>query len=234
MIEISGSQPRAAGRDAASAPDALVSKQLAAPGDRTSANPGVRRRAVGAVGHSAALGEYLLHCEPGATFLFADNETNPAALAGEAEARAGQARPASSRTGSTTSSSTGPRKRSTPDRLGTKAAAHYTFEIPAEGRQTLRLRLTSASLAHDDGALGKRFSRVLETRKREADDFYAQVIPASLSADRRAVMRQSLAGMLWSKQFYDYDVDAWLTAHGTAPRPGRTAVAAATRSGRTW
>ncbi|HSY40661.1 MAG TPA: hypothetical protein VLA79_14070, partial [Polyangia bacterium] len=107
-----------------------------------------------------------------------------------------------------------------PRQVGTKAAAHYTFEIPARGHQTLRLRLSSASIEHDDGALVRRFSRVLETRKREADDFYAQVIPGSLSADRRAVVRQSLAGMLWSKQFYDYDVDAWLTAHGGAPSQG--------------
>ena len=73
----------------------------------------------------------------------------------------------------------------------------------------------------------------MENRKREADEFYATVIPASLSEDRARVMRQSLAGMLWSKQFYDYDVDTWLADRGTAPsaagRSGR-----ATPSGRTW
>ena len=75
----------------------------------------------------------------------------------------------------------------------------------------------------------------METRKREADEFYAAVIPASLSEDRGRVVRQSLAGMLWSKQFYDYDVDRWLTDRGTAPsHRGVPDASAATPTGRTW
>ena len=168
---------------------------------------------------SAALGEYLLHCEAGASFLFADNETNPERWQGQADPHDGEV-PRYFKDGINDYVVDGDKEAINPRQVGTKAAAHYTFEIPAQGRQTLRLRLSSASIEHDDGALGKRFTRVLETRKHEADEFYAQVIPASLSADRRAVVRQALAGMLWSKQFYDYDVDAWLTAHGTAPSRG--------------
>ena len=166
---------------------------------------------------SPSLGGYLLCCQPGATFLFTDNETNPV--------RWPDAGPADRRGAATffkdgiNDHVVGGREGTVnPARTGTKAAAHYTFDIPARQRQTLRLRLTSAQLGPaDDGALGRQFTRVLETRRREADEFYATVIPASLSNDRRAVMRQSLAGMLWSKQFYDYDVDAWLAGHGTAP-----------------
>jgi mannosylglycerate hydrolase MGH1-like protein len=165
---------------------------------------------------SVALGEYLLHCQPGASFLFADNETNPARWHGQADPSDGQV-PRYFKDGINDYVVEGAMGAINPAQVGTKAAAHYTFEVPAQGRQTLRLRLCSASIEHQDGALGRRFSRVLETRKREADDFYAEIIPGSLSADRRAIVRQSLAGMLWSKQFYDYDVDAWLTAHGTAP-----------------
>ncbi len=165
---------------------------------------------------SAALGEYLLHCEPGATFLFADNETNLARWRGQDGPQDGQG-PRYFKDGINNYVVDGAKKGINPQQVGTKAAAHYCFEIPGEESRTLRLRLASASIAHDDGVLGRRFSRVMETRKREADDFYAEVIPASFSADRRAVMRQSLAGMLWSKQFYDYDVDAWLTAHGATP-----------------
>ena len=168
---------------------------------------------------SAALGEYLLHCQSGASFLFADNETNPRRWHGQAETHEGEV-PRYFKDGINDYVVDGVRGAINPRQVGTKAAAHYTFEIPARGSQTLRLRLSSASIEHDDGALGRRFSRVLETRKREADEFYAGVIPASLSADRRAVVRQSLAGMLWSKQFYDYDVDAWLTARGTEPSHG--------------
>jgi hypothetical protein len=168
---------------------------------------------------SAALGEYLLHCQPGASFLFADNETKPARWRGPADSPDGQAA-LYFKDGINDYVVEGVEAAINPRQVGTKAAAHYTFEIPARGLQTLRLRLSSASIEHDDGPLGRRFSRVLETRKREADEFYAEAIPASLSADRRAVVRQSLAGMLWSKQFYDYDVDAWLTAHGGAPPRG--------------
>jgi len=164
---------------------------------------------------STALGEYLLHCQPGATFLFADNETNPARWRGQGDPREGQG-PRYFKDGINDYLVDGAKGAINPQRVGTKAAAHYSFEIPAEESRTLRLRLSSASIPHDEGLLGKRFSRVIETRKREADDFYAGVIPSSLSADRRAVMRQALSGMLWSKQFYDYDVDTWLTGHDGA------------------
>jgi hypothetical protein len=169
---------------------------------------------------SVALGEYLLRCAPGASFLFADNETNPGRWSGEAEGAAdGLARgPHFFKDGINDYVVDGARGAVNPRRTGTKAAAHYTFEIPPHESRPLRLRLTSAGIEPDDeGGLGKRFSRVMEIRKREADDFYATVIPATLSADRRMVMRQALAGMLWSKQFYDYDVDDWLTAHGIGP-----------------
>jgi hypothetical protein len=58
---------------------------------------------------------------------------------------------------------------------------------------------------------------MLQTRRREADEFYAAVIPASLDADAAHVMRQALAGMLWSKEFYHYDVDKWLEERGSDP-----------------
>ena len=54
----------------------------------------------------------------------------------------------------------------------------------------------------------------MEARRREADEFYASVIPSSLDADAANVMRQALAGMLWTKQFYYYDVDKWLEERG--------------------
>ena len=64
---------------------------------------------------------------------------------------------------------------------------------------------------------GAEFDTVMRERQREADDFYASIIPPSLDPDSANVMRQALAGMLWSKQFYYYDVDRWLGEHGADP-----------------
>jgi len=65
--------------------------------------------------------------------------------------------------------------------------------------------------------LGNQFDEVFESRRKEADEFYASITPPSLSADQANVMRQALAGMLWSKQFYHYDVDKWLEERGSDP-----------------
>ncbi|HLK91945.1 MAG TPA: glucosidase [Polyangia bacterium] len=166
--------------------------------------------------HAPPFDSHLLVCEPGGTLLFADNETNPARWRdGARDARRPPA--AYFKDGINHHVVDGRPGAVNPARRGTKAAAHYIYDIPPGEACALRLRLTSARVGADDDALGRRFTRVLETRRREADEFYATVIPGSLSDDRRAVMRQALAGMLWSKQFYDYDVDDWLAQHGTAP-----------------
>ena len=67
------------------------------------------------------------------------------------------------------------------------------------------------------GPFGSQFEDVLQARRQEADEFYADITPASLDADAANVMRQALAGMLWSKQFYYYDVDRWLEERGSDP-----------------
>jgi len=96
--------------------------------------------------------------------------------------------------------------------------------VPAGGSHVIRLRLSDvspASLARANGAEGSPFGDIfdamMETRRKEADAFYAGVIPASVSADEANVMRQALAGMLWTKQFYHYDVDKWLEERGSDP-----------------
>src|SRR5439155_26338618 len=105
---------------------------------------------------------------------------------------------------------------------GTKAAAYYRLNVKPGGSVTLRLRLSDAKPAASarstgaDGPFESAFDTVLAARRKEADEFYASVIPSSLSADAANVMRQALAGMLWSKQFYCYDVNRWLEEHGAA------------------
>jgi hypothetical protein len=103
-----------------------------------------------------------------------------------------------------------------PARTGTKVSAHYAINVPAGGSHVIRLRLTPASLFHRD-AFGTEFQTTLETRLREADEFYAKVIPPSVTPDENLVMRQAFAGMLWSKQFYYYPVAKWLSDSGLPP-----------------
>ena len=111
-----------------------------------------------------------------------------------------------------------------PEQQGTKAAAHYRLTVNPGASQVVRLRLSDvapAALARTNGGaagpLGDQFEATLQARRQEADEFYATVIPAGLTADEANVMRQALAGMLWSKQFYHYDVDRWLEERGSDP-----------------
>ena len=106
-----------------------------------------------------------------------------------------------------------------PARVGTKAAAWYRVSVPAGGQVSLRLRLTDADPARMGPAFGLDFEEIFSRRLREADEFYELVIPRTLSADGRLVMRQALAGMLWTRQFYHYDVKRWLAGDPTQPPP---------------
>ncbi len=99
---------------------------------------------------------------------------------------------------------------------------------------TVRLRLTDTLPSDvDQSPIGRDFDKIFETRKREADEFYAEIIPAELSPDAKAIMRQSLGGMLWSKQFYHYVVRDWLAGDPSQPPPPpRAGEWGATTSGR--
>ncbi|MFY9551953.1 MAG: glucosidase, partial [Thermoanaerobaculia bacterium] len=90
--------------------------------------------------------------------------------------------------------------------------------IPAGGQARLRLRFTDDAWAKGD-ALGSDFDSVLARRRSEADEFYGVVIPARLSETERLVARQAFAGMIWSKQFYAYDVRRWLLGDPAQPPP---------------
>jgi len=106
-----------------------------------------------------------------------------------------------------------------PERAGTKVAAHHVLELAPGQSAQVRVRLTAATATGTRAAdpLGSGFDRVLNDRKAEADTFYATVIPPALSADQALVMRQALAGLLWGKQYYEYDVHRWLREHGVDP-----------------
>jgi hypothetical protein len=118
----------------------------------------------------------------------------------------------------------GQRDRVNPGEMGTKVSAHYRLKIGPGQSATVRLRLTAQAPAEEAMRtephafpFGRNFEETFAARLQEADAFYASVIPSSLNADEANVMRQAVAGMLWSKQFYYYDLDRWLEEHGADP-----------------
>jgi hypothetical protein len=104
-----------------------------------------------------------------------------------------------------------------PAKEGTKAAAHYRMVLAPGESTVFRLRLTDRELR--ESPFGKRLDALVAQRHQEADEFYGTVIPAKLSDDAKGIMRQALAGMLWSKQWYHYDVRRWLDGDPTQPPP---------------
>ena len=102
-----------------------------------------------------------------------------------------------------------------PARLGTKAAAHYPMTLPAGGEAQLRLRLATGG---DEPGFDD-FTEIFNRRRAEADQFYAALQHDMDDADTRRVHRQAIAGMLWSKQFYHYDIPEWLDGDPLQPAP---------------
>ena len=156
------------------------------------------------------LGERFIYCEHPLELLFTENETNWQRIANTPNATPYV------KDGINDYIVHGRAAAVNPQRFGTKAAAHYLIDVGAGQSQVLRVRLCNAVQREP---FGDGFDSVMTARRRESDDFYASVIPASLSADAANVMRQALAGMLWSKQFYYYDIGEWLKKrNGGAPR----------------
>ncbi len=103
-----------------------------------------------------------------------------------------------------------------PASVGSKAAAHYRWDIEAGGSRTVRLRIT------DDGdatGIDDAFDGTFEARAGEADAFYAALARGPVDADSGAVQRRAFAGMIWSKQFYRYVVPEWLSGDPLTPAP---------------
>jgi len=94
-----------------------------------------------------------------------------------------------------------------PEKVGTKAAAHYILDLEGEKDYSVRLRLTKEPSLPTPF---KQFDSLLERRKKEAEEFYQSFQPENLSEDRKGIQRQAFAGLLWSKQFYHFVVEEWL------------------------
>jgi hypothetical protein len=102
-----------------------------------------------------------------------------------------------------------------PEKKGTKAAAHYVLNVPPGGCETVRVRLTAVP----GRSPFEDFGRLFEERRNEADQYWAAFQADIPDDDVRRVQRQALAGMLWSKQFYDLDVRQWLAGDPGQPPP---------------
>jgi len=155
------------------------------------------------------LGERYLYCEGEAPLLFTENETNTQRIFGVPN------RSPYVKDSINNYIVNGQKDAINPEQKGTKVAAHYHVTVKPGDWQVIRLRLTDAPAGKKNPF--RDFDDVLEIRHKEADQFYDAVIPRSLNDDQGNVMRQALAGMLWSKQFYHYDVDKWLEERGSDP-----------------
>jgi len=91
---------------------------------------------------------------------------------------------------------------------GTKFAPVYELNLKGGETKTIFCRLTNMA---DDRPFTKGFDNIFAVRKQEADDFYAAILPTEISADLKNIQRKALAGLLWSKQYYHFDVERWLT-----------------------
>src|SRR5256714_7517619 len=186
--------------------------------DRTNSKPTLRK--IGDDGHVAvitashpALGDYNLFCDSADDLFFTENESNAQRLWAIANA-------------------TPFVKDSINEHLvngkidilnsaqfGTKAAAHYKFNVPPQETISVRLRLSREGINQKAGEPFSDFDEVVRIRRAEADEFYDSLAPAALNQEQRAIQRQALAGLLWNKQFYYYIVDQWLDGDPSQPPP---------------
>jgi hypothetical protein len=178
--------------------------------------PSLREVAPGVIQASHhQLGKYWLYCDEGPELLFTENESNTQRLSGQPSASlyvkdAFHEHVISGRADAVNSA-----------KIGTKAAAHYILEVPRGGSKTVRLRLSAATLTNAFAG----FEKTFKDRIADADEFYDRITPHTLTEDECRVHRQALAGMLWNKQFYYFDLDQWLKEHKSHPpapiRPSR-------------
>ncbi len=192
--------------------------------NRAAEKPNLRQIAA-AAGTSAVaathsvVGDFVLSCEGEVPLLFTDNTTNHERLFPGQKNESPYVKD-----GINDCVVQGNQAAVNPEKQGTKVAAHYRVTIAPGQSATVRLRLTGQSAAGKSGktktipsGFGAEFDKTMAVRLREADEFYRSVTPPSVSPDAANVMRQAIAGMLWSKQFFFFDGDNWLDERFSNP-----------------
>ena len=155
--------------------------------------------------------DYRCHFDGSPTFIFCDNETNARKLFDSP----GSAHPKNSFHEYLVA---GNKAAVNPERHGTKAAAHYTLTVPPRSSATVPARLRFFAEPALDNPFAD-FDAVFEQRIKEADEFFGDLQKSIPSEDARRVHRQAFAGLVWTKQYYQYDVWQWLHGDDTQPQP---------------
>jgi hypothetical protein len=164
--------------------------------------------------HHSYYGKRWFYCEGNPETVFTENETNHRRLFGADNASS------YAKDGINDYIVRGAKDAVNPAGLGTKAAGHYQVSIAPGKSAVVKLRLTDREMVSSTSRpFGASFDLTFAERRKEADEFYSSVAPPSLSVDSRNVMRQAIAGMLWSKQFYNYVVKQWLDGDPGNPPP---------------
>jgi hypothetical protein len=159
------------------------------------------------------LGEFILSADGDVPFLFTENETNHEKLFPGSPNESSHVKD-----GINNYVVDGHTQTVNPEKQGTKAAAQFKLEIGAGETSVIRLRLTKKnSEPGNEKPFGKAFDKIFADRMSEADAFYQSLTPPTLTVDQGRVMRQALAGMLWSKQYFFFDGDNWLDEHNSNP-----------------
>ncbi len=158
-----------------------------------------------------SLGEMWWICERPDHLLFTENETNFQRLNGVSN------RTAFVKDGINDCVVNGNAQSVNPRHMGTKASAHYRKIMEPGETWTVKLRLTHQKPSCE--MLGAAFDEIFQVRKRETDEYYSHITPAALGEDAKNVQRQAFAGMLWSKQYYNYVVKEWLEGDPNFPPP---------------
>jgi len=165
-----------------------------------------------------SLGDVFFYCEGDVPLLFTDNETNNERIFGTPNDSAYV------KDGINNCVAMGNRSAVNPLQRGTKSSAHYELTVAAGGTATICMRLSDVAPTGMENPFGGRAADIMDARRREADEFYRAKIPPGVGEDAAFVMRQALAGMLWSKQYFGLDMEPWLREHGADPTQpdGRT------------
>jgi Glycosyl hydrolase family 63 C-terminal domain len=162
----------------------------------------------------AELGDRYLYCQGDALLLFTENETNNERIFGTPNSSAYV------KDGINNYIVEGNQDSVNPEKVGTKSGARYQLRVGPGMTATIRLRLNDVPPPAAGDPFND-FAATMLSRQGEADQFYKSITPAHVTEDAARVMRQALAGMLWSKQYFFFDVDKWLEEHGSDPmKPG--------------
>ncbi|MXS86143.1 glucosidase [Nitrosomonas sp. HPC101] len=152
------------------------------------------------------LGDYQLHCAEASALLFCENETNAWRLFhGNNASRY-------TKDGINNCVVLGDTESVNPAGHGTKAATDYTLNILPGETRVIRLRLCREHAVASDKIFAD-FDKQVDQRKKEADQFYLALTEKKLGKEQQRILRQALAGMVWTKQYYEYDVKHWLDEH---------------------